>query len=379
MKVHWLIPLTCDETFQFTSKNELARAYRELGHEITTTVAYVNERTTMDGFTNVEYVYTPRGSLNKKIVLHWRMLKSTWTTDADVVMFGFTAAHLLPFAWGMQKVMRKKKMVKKFIMDIRTIPVDVAPGFAGWLNLKRFNLALWLADCFCDGLTVITPMLKNKVQPKVHKLGRKIGIWNSGVNLNHFKREGKNHRKELGLDGKIVLLYHGVLSPNRGLQNVLGALNILRKDCPDLLFLIIGEGSGRSELEEITKKLDLTNKVRFIGKIPYSEVPAYVRSANMAILPFPNIEWWAVSSPLKLMEYLAAGIPTVATDIEAHRLVISQTGGAHLAQNETPEALAAAILHVMNNDIEPVAVEKLQHTISWTTQAQELQKYLLKL
>jgi hypothetical protein len=68
MKVHWLIPLTCDDTFQFTSKNELARAYRELGHEITTTVAYVNKRTRMDGFSDVEYVYTPHDQSIKKLL-----------------------------------------------------------------------------------------------------------------------------------------------------------------------------------------------------------------------------------------------------------------------------------------------------------------------
>ena len=87
MKLHWLIPLTVDAAFQFTSKNELARAFRGLGHEITTTVAYVSDKTPMDGFSHIDYCHTPSGSLVKKIVFHWRMLQSTWQANADVVMF----------------------------------------------------------------------------------------------------------------------------------------------------------------------------------------------------------------------------------------------------------------------------------------------------
>ncbi|MCK4709747.1 MAG: hypothetical protein KAU21_14095, partial [Gammaproteobacteria bacterium] len=99
MKLHWLIPITVDRTFQFTSKNEMARAFSAIGHDITTTVAYVEDKTPMDGFSRVDYVHTPSGSIITKIIFHWKMLESTWKTKSDVVMFGFQAAHLIPFAW----------------------------------------------------------------------------------------------------------------------------------------------------------------------------------------------------------------------------------------------------------------------------------------
>src|SRR4030042_5569619 len=262
MKVHWLIPLTCDAAFQFTSRNELARAFRALGNEITTTVAYANERTKMDGFSTVEYVHSPRGSLLKKVGFHWRMLQSSWRTNADVVMFGSQTAHLIPLAW----VMRKSRFRRKFVVDIRTIPVDVPPGFQGWIQIWRHNLSLWLANLFCDGLTVLTPMVRNLILPRLKQLKGKIGVWTSGVNLSHFERQGENCRKEMGLEGKKILIYHGVLSPNRGLQNVVRALDILRNELPDLVFLLVGDGPGRSELEELVRNLKLTEHVRFFGK-----------------------------------------------------------------------------------------------------------------
>jgi glycosyltransferase involved in cell wall biosynthesis len=372
MKVHWLIPITCDASLQLTTYDELARAFRDLDNRITTTVAYVNDRIQMEGFSRVEYSHTPRGSLLKKLKYHWDMLKAAVTSDADVIIFGFNVAHLIPFVW----IMRRRSLRKKLVMDIRTIPVDIPPGIKGRIFVMRFNLALWLANLFCDGLTVITPMLGNSILPQVKRLKRKMGVWTSGVNLSHFERHGENFRKELGLENKKVLIYHGVLSPNRGLQNVVHALDILRDEYSDLVFLLVGDGPGKEELEDLARNLKLKDRVRFTGSVPYVNVPAYVRSADLAILPFPNIEWWAVSSPLKLMEYLAAGIPIVATDIEANRWVINETGGAVMAFDDQPGSLAESIRSALQNRIEPADVEKLNQTISWAKQARELEKFL---
>ncbi len=322
----------------------------------------------MDGFSDVEYVHTPRGSILNKLIFHWKMLQSVRRSNADVIMFGFQAAHLIPFAW----ILKRRNGSKILIMDIRTIPVDVPHRIKGLFQIWRYNLSIWLADLFCDGITVITPMLGNSVRPRLRRLKDKIGVWSSGVNLNHFQRSGENHRKQLGIDKKKVLIYHGVLSPNRGLQNVVRALNILKNEYPDLIFLLVGDGPGRNELEKLVIKLNLSKYVRFVGKVPHRVVPAYVRRADLAILPIPAIEWWAVSSPIKLMEYLAAGIPVIATDIEAHRWVVNQTGGVVLVKNDQPVFLAESIRYALGINMEPVDPEKLQQSISWKKQAENL-------
>jgi len=320
----------------------------------------------------VEYVHTQRGSLFAKIKFHWRMIQSVWKSDADVIMFGFPAAHLMPLA----ALSRGTRIKKKFVMDIRTIPVDVSPGLDGRIEILRYNLSIWLADKYCDGLTAITPMLASTLQSKLKRLKQKIGIWTSGVNLRHFTRDGEDRRKKLGLSGKRVLLYHGILSPNRGIQNVIRALDLLRDEFPDLIFLIVGDGPGRSEFEDLVRTLKLTKKVQFVGRVPYSDIANYVRCADLAVLPFPDIEWWAVSSPIKLMEYLAVGIPIVATDIEAHRFVVEKTGGVVLAKNEQPESLERALRKALKIRMESVNLDKLQQTISWTSQARELEVFL---
>ena len=56
-------------------------------------------------------------------------------------------------------------------------------------------------NLFCDGVTVITPMLGETVRPYLRRLESKMGVWTSGVCLDHFERTGANMREELALEG----------------------------------------------------------------------------------------------------------------------------------------------------------------------------------
>jgi glycosyltransferase involved in cell wall biosynthesis len=264
-------------------------------------------------------------------------------------------------------------------MDIRTIPVDVSPGMRGELEKFRYKMALHLCDIFCDGLTVITPALGRSVRKTLKSLNEKVGIWTSGVQLAHFERNGPDKRAELGLEGKKVLLYHGVLSSNRGLQNAVNALFLLRDEFSEMIFLLVGDGPAVEELKELSSELGLEDRVIFTGKVPYNNIAEYVRVANCAILPFPDIDWWQVSSPIKLMEYLAIGVPVVATNIEAHRFVVNQTDGAILVDNETPKSLSDGIRQAINYGILPADRSLLEQFISWNSQAQNLENFLEEL
>lgn len=374
MKILWLIPITVDRTFQFTSKNELARGLREQGHEIETVVAYEAEKIALDGFSAVEYVRTGRGTF-QVLRFHWRMLRAAFRTDADAVLFGTQAAHLIPLS-------RLRGIVgprPKLALDIRTVPVDLDSGWASRIGVMRYELALWLANQFADGVTVITPMLGETVKGKLKKLAPKIGVWTSGVCLEHFEREGADARAELGLVGKKVLFHHGTLSPNRGLQEAIRALERLKDDVPDLVFLMVGDGTGRPELERQAREAGVADRVIFTGKVPYREIPSYVRSCDVAILPFPDIDWWAVSSPIKLMEYLALGVRIVATDIPAHRWLADQTGGVLLAKNSKVETLAEAISSSLSERPQAVPRNELENIVSWRRQASRLVEFLAAL
>lgn len=369
MKILWLIPLTVDGAFQFTSKNEMARGLTEQGHEMETVVAYRSEKIPLDGFSHVDYVHTPPSSILSRVRFHWKMFAAALGTDAEAVMFGSQVCHFLPFLRLLASFRARRPV---YILDIRTIPVDLDDGWRSKREVWRYNAAIRLADRFCDGITVITPMLGETVKPHLKRIKGELGVWTSGVCLEHFEPEGVSMREALSLGEKKVLLYHGTLSPNRGLQDAIRALALLKDRYPELVFLIVGDGKGKQELESLATSMNLTDRVIFTGKVPYSDVPKYVRTADISILPFPDIVWWRVSSPIKLMEYLVMGVPIVATDIPAHRWVSDQTGGVELAVDSSPDNLAAAISSLFEKGSVPVPRAMLEEVISWKRQARSL-------
>ncbi|MGE3465559.1 MAG: glycosyltransferase [Pyrinomonadaceae bacterium] len=69
------------------------------------------------------------------------------------------------------------------------------------------------------------------------------------------------------------------------------------------------------------KVLDGVPNVHFLGRKPYAELPAYCRAFDVALNPFAINELTLAANPLKVREYLAAGLPVVSTDIPEVRIL----------------------------------------------------------
>jgi glycosyltransferase involved in cell wall biosynthesis len=269
------------------------------------------------------------------------------------------------------------------ILDIRTIPVDLVNDLRSKFELFRYNSSIKIADIFCDGITCITPMLGSSLKPKLRKLKKKIGYFQTGVNFKLFDpSKSFSLRASLGLKNRFIVFYHGDLSPKRGLQNVIRAIGICKKHISNILFMVVGTGDAELELKSIAKELKLEDNIIFTGGVPFQKVPAYIKTADVGIIPLPAIDWWNVSSPIKLKEYLAMQLPVIVTDIPAHRLVVEKTGGAILIKNHDPQNIAQAISTFYKNPkpIYPMKSRKeLYDLISFNSQAISFMDYVGKL
>jgi len=372
VKILYFIPRTVDRALQLTTEVELAKSIAGRGHEMETMVGYAARRVVMPGFSRVHYYHVPAGNWLRKLAFHLAMLRLALKTDADVIMFGYAAMHLLPFV----KALRRTDSRPMLLLDVRSPPVDVRNDLVGLLTRFRYRLGIRLADRMADGITTITPMLAERLQESLSHFSASIGVWSSGVNLGLFHRGGPDRRAELGLTGRFVVTYHGVLSPNRGLQDLLRAVSSLRSDIPELTLLLIGDGVGRLALERLAAELELADILLFTGQVPYDDVPAFVRCADAGVLPFPDNEWWSVSSPIKLMEYLALGIPVVASDIPANRQVLEMTGSGILCRPDDPIDLASCLRRIYEGGAPAAPISRLEETISWDRQAECLLRYV---
>jgi glycosyltransferase involved in cell wall biosynthesis len=103
--------------------------------------------------------------------------------------------------------------------------------------------------------------------------------------------------------------------------------------------------------------LDLARRIgipehwlKFVDRVPNTEVPWWIRSCDLVILPLTaDFMVHAGAMPLKLFEYMAAGVPILATDLPSIREVLRHGENAWLVPPSNPKALAEGIRHLLEN------------------------------
>lgn len=92
------------------------------------------------------------------------------------------------------------------------------------------------------------------------------------------------------------------------------------------------------------------SRLKFVDRVPNVEVPYWIRACDGASIPWPWTEFSAYyTSPLKLFEYMAAGVPIVASDLPSIREVLRHGENAWLVPPGDPKALAEGIRHLLEN------------------------------
>ena len=286
----------------------------------------------------------------------------------DIVIFNTSNPALIRYA----REVRKKKQAK-CIMDIRTLPVSI-----GNIHRKIDSMLLrrnlhYTARRF-EGITYITKEMKRFCQKEFKLVSHRTAIWTSGVDTTLFKPQ----KTEIESNG-LRILYHGTLSKKRGIDNVLKALSLVAD--LDISFEILGKAADSVDLQNLARKLGISNKVSFHDQISYASVPQWINKGDVGILPFHNWPAWNTSSPIKLFEYLACGKPVIVTDIPAHKDVLGDSEFAFWGGNGSPEELAMAIKDVYHKrhalkkyGKSAVGLVSLKYT--WRRQAENLRDFI---
>ena len=114
------------------------------------------------------------------------------------------------------------------------------------------------------------------------------------------------------LQGQKIILYLGRLEESKGVEYLLRAFEQLGN--PDLILVIAGSGGLRSELEDLAKKLKISERVRFTGYVPIETAPTYYSLAEVYVLPSISVNTGKEPWGLVVNEAFNQGVPVVATD-----------------------------------------------------------------
>ncbi|MEO7497488.1 MAG: glycosyltransferase [Massilia sp.] len=158
-----------------------------------------------------------------------------------------------------------------------------------------------------------------------------------GVDTALFDRARVVPSQDARLDGRRVIIYLGRIAQSRNSAFLLDVVDRLIPDLPELLLVIAGDAPSPDEMAWMRRQIGarkLERHVLLTGWLPQAEALGYAVRAEVGLSPIPRGVLFDVSSPTKLVEYLALGIPSVANDIPDQQLVISQSQAGLIAPME---------------------------------------------
>jgi glycosyltransferase involved in cell wall biosynthesis len=131
------------------------------------------------------------------------------------------------------------------------------------------------------------------------------------------------------LDGHRTLIYLGVLERARRLEVLFEMMSLLKPRYPDLLLLIVGDTVDepqRARLRRLATMAGVSDMLVWTGWVPMPTAWGYVQRCEIGLSPFPRGELLDGTSPTKIIEYLALGLPVVCNDSPDQEKIIKACG-----------------------------------------------------
>jgi 1,2-diacylglycerol 3-alpha-glucosyltransferase len=194
----------------------------------------------------------------------------------------------------------------------------------------------------------------------------------SGINLTPYQQaDGGQLRAELGWADKKMLISVGRLTQEKNWFTVLEACEKAMQSDPEIRLAIIGDGPEKPELMEYALVLGIASRVKFLGKIPFAEVPNYLKAADCFV--YASV---TETQGLVTLEAIAAGLPVAAVGAVGTSDIVRNGIEGLLAENDSA-ALAAAIAQLLQRpeamtQFSQAAIQRAQ-TFSIENQARRLE------
>ena len=326
-------------------------------------IAYLGNPFNDSRITNLKNSLEQDGCIVKVISFDWTT-PNFKTIRGDISVFKlkkrkFSLLFYLTFAARLKFELFKTNANIYFAEDVYTLPF--VTFFAKFHRAKFYYNSRELY-AFTGGLrnrNIVQSILKQLESFFIHKadlvlttgemdsefIHKFYGISNSVVIRNiPIKRQPDkivNLKEELGINNDCkILIYQGVLLECRGLKLIINALASL----PNTHFVIIGDGFLKDELLALSNKLQVANRVHFLGMIKQDELINYTAAGDIGLAIIENISIsYYHALPNKLFEYIMAGLPVISSNLPQMEKIVYQYKIGEVIDPENPKEIETAL------------------------------------
>jgi glycosyltransferase involved in cell wall biosynthesis len=244
---------------------------------------------------------------------------------------------------GVAAAMLGRYFNKPVVITARGSDITLFPGY----RLPR-RMILWAANQAAGIITVC-----NALRDEVISLGvdpaRVVSLRN-GVDLELFRPT------ERAPDQPFTLVTVGHLVPVKAQELIVGALPLL----PGVRLVVAGDGPNRGMLEDLARKLGVSERVDFLGAVPQAQLRAHYGAADAMVLASSREGWANV-----LLESMACGTPVVASRVWGTPEVVAAPEAGVLMAERTPQGVADAVNALRAHYPDRAATRRYAERFSW--------------
>ena len=331
---------TASRDGQSTHIEQMIRALRALGHEVTVAAPGVEDSSQSGG--SPGWAGRLKRTLPKPVyeimelaysVVAYRRLKHAIRAFQPVGIYERYSLFLVAGIWA------RTRFGLPLVLEVNA-PVAIERRIYGGLSLA------WLADWVehyvwrhADVVLPVTQVLAEHIIAQGVPRERVVVISN-GVNVADYSAIPNTDEAKirLGLSGRLVIGFTGFVREWDRLDRIVRWLAV-HQGPERTHLLVVGDGPARTEIESCAKACGVSDRVTFTGVIRREEVPAAAAAFDIALqtalVPY--------ASPLCLFEYMALGKAIVAPDQPNHREILRDGIDALLYDPEDPAGIEEAL------------------------------------
>ena len=225
---------------------------------------------------------------------------------------------------------------KRFFYDVHDINLSTFHGYGGFIKTICDFLEKTVMKN-SDGVVVTSEPVKNAIV-RWGVTEKKIIIAPNGVNISEFNAVKKTKQKD-----KLIGVFVGVLIDWQ-LLPLFRIINQLLEESKNLELWIVGEG----DIGKYKKMVNEKNRyrVRFFGPLRHTEIINLLSKGDFGLAPFEKNATTEYAHPLKVVEYIASGLPVIVTDLKGSRAILGNKG--FYMSDDNPESIISYVKVLQN-------------------------------